>query len=79
MKWSHNAAQEEVSLKTTGPWSVLSTGITELSFTGYEADGTTETTVEADIHSVKCRVRVELPRETNGTRDVSCWAWLRAW
>jgi len=79
MTWDHNVGQKEVSFKISGPNNVLSTGITELNFTGYEADGTTETTVAEDVHSVKCRVAVELPRDANGTRIVSCWAWLRSW
>ncbi len=77
--WTLDKPAEQAFFGIDGADSLLSQGITELSFTGYEADGVTATLVEADIHSVKCRVRVELPRETNGTRDVSCWAWLRAW
>ncbi len=79
MSWEHNAGKKEVSFKIAEPRSILSTGITELSFTGYEADGTTEASVAEDVHSVKCRVVVELPRDANGTRIVTCWAWLRAW
>lgn len=79
MTWDHNVGKAEVSFKISGPANVLSTGITELSFTGYEADGVTETTTADDVHSVKCQVRVELPREVDGTRTVSCWAWLRSW
>ena len=81
MVWDHDVGKTEVAfgIDTNNPKDLLSTGITEMSFTGYEADGTTETAVEEDIHSVKCQVVVELPRDANGTRTVSCWAWLRAW
>ncbi|NQT39293.1 MAG: hypothetical protein HQ581_17475 [Planctomycetes bacterium] len=77
--WTLDKQAEETLFGVDSADNLLSRGITELHFIGYEADGVTQTTVEDDIHSVKCRAVFELPRETNGTRTVSCWAWLRAW
>lgn len=79
LAWTLDTPAEEALFGVDSADNLLSRGITELSFTGYEADGTTETTVVDDIHSVKCQVVVELPRDANGTRTVSCRAWLRAW
>ncbi len=79
LAWDHDAATREVQFGVSTADSLLGQEISTLSFTGYEADGTTQTTVVADIQSVKCHATVELPRKTNGTRSVSCWAWLRAW
>ncbi len=79
MVWNHNSAKQEVSFGIGSANAVLGQGITELRFTAYEADGTTQTNTPADVHSIKCQVSVELPRETGGTRTVGCWAWLRSW
>ncbi len=77
--WAHTAAAEEVSFGIGSADDVLGEGIVEFSFTGYEADGITQTNQPADVRSMDCRVVVELPRETGGTRVVSCRAWLRSW
>ena len=79
MVWSHDDSGRRVLFGVGSADSLLGQDISALSFTGYRADGTTQTTVPADIQSIKCRVNVELPRTTGGTRTVSCWAWLRAW
>jgi hypothetical protein len=77
--WELDKQAEEAFFGVDSADNLLGRGITELTFTGYEADGVTETLTEDDIQSVKCRVVVELPRDVNGTRTVTCWAWLRAW
>ena len=79
MVWNHDGATRQVLFGTGSADSLLGQEIATLGFAGYEADGTTQTTVPADIQSIKCHVTVELPRKTNGTCSVSCWAWLRAW
>lgn len=58
---------------------LLAEGLTELRFVGYAGDGTTATTVVADIRSVECIAVVTLDRDTSATQTVSCRAWLRAW
>lgn len=77
--WDHDDVGDLVSFGVSTADSVLAEEITELSFTGYEADGVTQTAVADDIHSVKCQVSVQLPRDTGGARSVSCMAWLRSW
>lgn len=77
--WGHNSSTQEVAFGVGSADHVLGKGILELSFIGYEADATTQTTNPADIRSVRCQVLVELPRETGGTRPAGCWAWLRSW
>jgi hypothetical protein len=79
LSWRLQGDELSFGIDTNNPMDLLSTGITQLILTGYEADGTTETEILDDIHSIKCQVSVELPRETNATRTVSCRAWLRAW
>lgn len=77
--WKLDKGTEEARFGINSADNLLSRGITELRFIGYEADGVTQTDDKKEVHSIKCQVRVELPRETNSTRTVSCWAWLRAW
>ena len=77
--WAHDAADQEVTYGAGSADYLLAEGITELSFLGYEADGITQTTVPADVHSIKCQVSVQLPRATGGARSISCRAWLRSW
>jgi hypothetical protein len=77
--WSRNAGADEVNFGIGAPSHLLAEYITELSFTGYDGDGVTASTTPGEIRSVQCRVRVDLPRETGGTRYVTCRAWLRSW
>jgi hypothetical protein len=76
--WARNSGTNEVNFGVTSATDLLAEGISELTFTGYHADGVTATTVVADIQAVKCQARVQLPRETSATRTVSAWVWLRA-
>jgi hypothetical protein len=79
LAWAHNSATNQVMFGVGSADTLLAEGITELSFTGYRGDGVTPTAVIADIRSVLCRARVVLPRDVSGTRDVTCWVWLRSW
>jgi hypothetical protein len=76
--WERTNSTDEVLFGIGTADSLLAQQVTAMYFTGYAADGITPTAVPADIYSVKCRLSVELPRATGGTRNVSCWAWLRA-
>ena len=60
--WARNAGADEVNFGIGAATDLLAEYIEELTFTGYEADGVTTTATPADIRSVNCRVRVELPR-----------------
>jgi hypothetical protein len=77
--WARNAGTHEVNFGIGAANNLLAEFITELTFTGYAGDGVTATTTPSSIRSVECRVRVDLPRETNGLRYVSTRAWLRSW
>ena len=81
--WGHVARNKTVTYGdangSVGTNPLLAQNIEELRFTAYQADGTTPTTVVNDIQAVECRIRVELPRETNNTVWLSSWIWLRAW
>jgi prepilin-type N-terminal cleavage/methylation domain-containing protein len=58
---------------------LLATDLSQLTFVGYQGDGTTTTTVVAEIRSVQCSAVVQLDRATNATKTIRCRAWLRAW
>ncbi len=77
--WSHNGGPQEVSFNNGVSSGLLAKDIDALSFTGYEADGTTQTTAVDDIQVVKCSVQVTLPHGAGVTRTVSCRAWIRSW
>jgi hypothetical protein len=74
--WSHNGAPAEILFNAGTGSQLLARDINTLSFIGYEADGTTQTTVVNDIQAVKCTVQVTL---AGTTRTVSCRAWIRSW
>ena len=59
--------------------TLLAEGIVQFYFTAYKADGVTSTTIPADVQLIKSTVRVDLPRDTGGTRTLSAWAWVRSW
>lgn len=77
--WDHDDTDNTVNFTATSGNGLLASEITGLRFTGYEADGTTPTTVPDDVQYLKIDVSIELPRETNGTRVVSSHVWVRAW
>jgi prepilin-type N-terminal cleavage/methylation domain-containing protein len=74
--WSHNGAPKEVLFNNGTGDQLLAKDIDTLTFVGYEADGTTQTTVVSDIQAVKCTVQVTL---AGATRTISCRAWIRSW
>jgi hypothetical protein len=77
--WSHNGVPEEVNFNNGLTNGLLAKGIDSLTFTGYEADGVTQTVVVNDIQAVECAVQVTLPQGAGVTRTVSCQAWIRTW
>lgn len=78
--WSRNSGTNQLLYGTTSASNLLATGITETSFTGYKADGTTATTSVALIHAVKCTLKYTLTRPSGTTTEtVSCTAFLRSW
>ena len=77
--WAHDSRTGQVLFGVGKADELLAEGIAELRFVGYAGDGTTETSVPEEIRSVKSTVRVELPRQANGSRTVSCHVWVRSW
>jgi type II secretory pathway pseudopilin PulG len=77
--WSHNGGSEEVYFNNGSSNGLLAKNIDTLTFTGYEADGVTSTTVVDDIQVIKCAVQITLPQGAGVTRTVSCQAWIRSW
>ncbi len=77
--WTRNNATNEVLYGVGAATDLLAEEITELSFTGYQADGVTVTATPSEIRSLKCQVRVNLPRDSGGSRTVAGWVWLRSW
>jgi Tfp pilus assembly protein PilW len=77
--WDHDGSTNMVNFTATTGSGMLADNITGLRLTGYKADGTTTTTVPADVQFLKIEVTVQLPREVNGTRVVSSYVWLRSW
>lgn len=77
--WSHNAGTKQVSFNNGSSTGLLAKSINTITFTGYKADGITQTTTVADIQAVRCAVQVTLPHGGGVTRTVSCQAWIRSW
>ncbi|HEX2475120.1 MAG TPA: hypothetical protein VHK01_10255 [Lacipirellulaceae bacterium] len=77
--WSHNGVPEEVYFNNGTSNQLLAKKVDTLTFTGYEADGVTQTTNVGDIQVVKCTVQVTLPHGGGVTRTISCRAWIRTW
>jgi type II secretory pathway component PulJ len=78
--WIRNAGTSQVLYGTSTPTSLLATGITELSFVGLKANGSTATTQTDLIHAVKCTIKYLVPRPSGAvTETLSSTAWLRAW
>jgi prepilin-type N-terminal cleavage/methylation domain-containing protein len=77
--WSLNGGTHEVMFNNGSTNGLLARDIDTMSFTGYKANGTTPTTVVADIQVVKCTVAVTLGQGGGTTRTVSAKAWIRSW
>jgi hypothetical protein len=80
--WDHDDTTDTVTygVNVGGvPADLLATEVTGLTFTGFAADGATETTVVDDVQCVRVDVTVQLPREVGGARVIRSWAWIRAW
>jgi prepilin-type N-terminal cleavage/methylation domain-containing protein len=75
--WDHSGTS--VMFGAGSPNTLLASGINQLSFVGFEADGVTTTTVPADVQSINCTVTIALERTVNPTRAVSTRIWLRTW
>ena len=83
LTWSHASSGGGftdvvlVTFSATGDQIPLAYDIRNLSFIGYEADGTTVTTAADDIRLVQVNVTVATPG--GATQTVSSMVWIRAW
>jgi len=77
--WNHDSGSDEVHFGVTSASSLLGENVTQLKFTGYEADATTASTTVSDIQAIKIEAQISLPRETSGTKTITSWAWIRTW
>jgi type II secretory pathway component PulJ len=77
--WSRDSTTNKVNYGVTTPSSLLAENISSLKFTGYKADGVTTTTTPSDIQLLLIEASTTLSRETNATKTVQSWAWLRSW
>ncbi|MCA9123232.1 MAG: hypothetical protein H6822_28185 [Planctomycetaceae bacterium] len=77
--WDHDSNTNRVNYGVTTPNNLLATDVTGLRFRGMRADGVTPAVVPADVQCIQVEVTVQLPRETNGQRIVTSWAWVRSW
>jgi hypothetical protein len=68
-----------VNYGVNAPTSLLASGVSELTFVGYKADGVTTTTTPGDVQSVLCTVKVNLDRTNEPQRVLGIRVWLRAW
>ena len=78
--WQHSGTGQVLfGISPSSTTELLADNVNQMTFVGYEADGTTATTAVDDIHSIKCSVQVTMPAAGGTTRTVSCHAWLRTW
>jgi prepilin-type N-terminal cleavage/methylation domain-containing protein len=77
--WTHGGGTKEVIFNSGTSSGLLAKKIDAITFVGYQADGTTQTTLVDDIQMVECAVQVTLPQGAGLTRTVSCRAWIRTW
>tara|TARA_R110002049_G_scaffold27321_2_gene94116 strand:- start:232997 stop:233485 length:489 start_codon:yes stop_codon:yes gene_type:complete len=64
---------------SSGSASPLAHSISDLSFTGYRADGVTVETDVDDIRLVMISVSVDLPRGHGSRQTVFSKVWIRSW
>lgn len=77
--WDHDANTNTVNCGIGSPDSLLAPDITGLRFIGLRADAATDATTADEVQCLQIDVTVQLPRDVNGTRTVSSWAWVRSW
>ncbi|CAK9037525.1 Secretin OutD (General secretion pathway protein D) (Pectic enzymes secretion protein OutD) (Type II secretion system protein D) (T2SS protein D) [Durusdinium trenchii] len=63
--WQHTGAGGQVlfGVAPSSADQLLADNIDQMTFVGYEADGTTPTTTVGDIRSIKCTVQVTMPAD----------------
>ena len=77
--WAHDAVNNRVNYGVTAASNLLASEITGLRFRSRRADATTAAATPGDTQCLQIEVTVQLPREANGQRIVTSWAWVRSW
>lgn len=78
--WQHDAGSHKVRFGLNTASSLLASGVEELTFRGYKADGTTETSDVGLIHAISPSTKYNLVRPSGVQQNTnSCQAWLRSW
>jgi prepilin-type N-terminal cleavage/methylation domain-containing protein len=79
--WQHTGGSKQVfyGVAPAVATQLLADNVNQVVFFGFEADGTTATTVVEDIRCVKCTVEVTMPAGGGTSRTLSSHAWLRSW
>ena len=78
--WNHNSSTKQVLFGSGYASSLLATGIEELTFVAYNADGTTEVSEVGLIHAIRPIVKYNLVRPAGSqTYTHMGQAWLRSW
>lgn len=77
--WAHDNTASRVNYGITTPGNLLAEDIIGLRFRGFEADGVTAVATAADVQCLQIEVTIQLPRDVNGQRIVTSWAWVRSW
>ncbi len=77
--WDHDSASKRVNYGANTADHLLSPNVDGLRLVGYRVDGATQTDDPTLVQCIRVDVTVVLPRESNGTRTISSWAWLRSW
>ncbi len=77
--WARDNTNNRVDYGVTTPDNLLAPEITALRFRGLEADGVTPAATAAEVQCLQIEVEIQLPRDVNGQRVVTSWAWVRSW
>ena len=77
--WARDNTNNRVNYGVTTPGNLLAPDIAALRFRGLKADGVTAAATAAEVQCLQIEVAIQLPREVNGQRIVTSWAWVRSW
>ena len=77
-KYVWNADGSDVYYGEETASTILGNGIAALTFTGYEADGTTETSDITKIQLIRCHIGYDSPKRSPARQQLESYAWIRA-
>jgi hypothetical protein len=78
--WDHNSGTNQILYGASSPTNLLTAGISELTFVGLKANGSTTTTETDLIHALRITIKYTVTRPSGSvTETLSATSWLRAW